>query len=259
MKHSLLSLSVLASGLWSCAASPYPELQFDPKTTKDCFEWYSNSENQTCEEVRDFFNATPEEFFEWNPSVGSKCDKLWIFASYCIMTNEKYRRLTVSRTTTTLTPTSTITKTSTTLGPSPTVWNEIGCYADRPTRSILDKLVSSKDGDASLTIPKCQDACYQLSLPFAGVKAGNECWCSGSVAGKWTPKKSDCNMPCTGDSKTTCGGKDCLNVFEALKPEVVPGPKISTSTQGITTTTGQGRVVQTTQADSGARRNFGLF
>ncbi|KAK5996067.1 WSC domain-containing protein [Cladobotryum mycophilum] len=255
MKNALLSLAVLALGLRFCAASPYPEMQYDPDTTKDCLYWYNNIEGKTCQQVRDYFNLTPEEFAQWNPSVGVNCDKLWIVGSYCIMTNEKLAKLTATASPSEATSTSTTT-TSTTLGPSPTAWKELGCYADRLNRSILDKLVSGKDGDAALTIPKCQDTCYRLDFQYAGVKAGNECWCSGYVAGEWTPHTTDCNMTCTGDIKKNCGGKDCLNVFKALKPEVVPPRTTTTST---TTATGVGKVAQTSRPSSGAVRNLGLF
>lgn len=266
MKNVLISIAVVALGSRLCVATPYPELQYDPATTKDCVDWINNTGGKTCKEVRDSFNLTPEEFAQWNPSVGVNCDKLWIVASYCILTHQKLSQLTstITPSTSPTTTTTTTTTSTTVLRPSPTAWEELGCYADRPNRPILDKLVSDKGGDAALTIPKCQDTCYHLNYQYAGVKAGNQCWCSGYVAGEWAPHTTDCNMACTGDAKKNCGGKDCLNVFKAAKPDPVPGHTTSTgistatSTQKATTSTLTVGAAQPSKASSGATKNFAL-
>ncbi|KAK4062682.1 uncharacterized protein Triagg1_9800 [Trichoderma aggressivum f. europaeum] len=207
----------------------------NPTTTKNYLDWYNNVDGKTCQETRALFKISPEEFAKWNPSVGVDCH---------------INSAPISTTTTS------------TLGPSPTAWDDLGCYADRPNRPILEKLVSKKGGDAALTIPKCQNACYRLNFIFAGVKAGNECWCSSHVVGEWTPNASDCNMACTGDETQICGSKDCLGVFEASQSDIVRGPNSSSSTSipGTSTTiTEMGKVAQTSQASSGAMRNFALF
>lgn len=267
MKNALISFAV-ALGSRLCVATPYPELQYDPATTKDCADWISNTGGKTCKEVRDSFNLTPEEFAQWNPSVGVDCDKLWIVASYCVLTHQKLSQLTSTTTSSTKVATTTTTTSATTLRPSPTAWEELGCYADRPDRPILEKLVSDKSGDAALTIPKCQDSCYRLNYQYAGVKAGNQCWCGGSVAGEWAPHTTDCNMACTGDAKKNCGGQDCLNVFRAAKAKPVPGQSSSTgikstvsstrtqSTSGTSSRTAG--AAQSSKASSGATKNFGL-
>ncbi|KAL6808184.1 WSC domain-containing protein [Trichoderma sp. SZMC 28015] len=176
---------------------------------------------------------------------------------------------TMTSTTTSSTVPITTTTSTTVLRPSPTVWRELGCYADRPNRSILAKLVSDKDGDTALTIPKCQDTCYRLNYEYAGVKAGNQCWCSGYVAGEWTPHKTDCNMACTGDATKNCGGKDCLNVFGAVKPDPVTGHTTSTgistgistatSTHSATISTLTAGAAQPSKASSGAMKNLGFL
>ncbi|KAH8130340.1 hypothetical protein FP744_10000043 [Trichoderma asperellum] len=271
MKNALISFAVVVLGSRLCVATPYPLLQYDPATTKDCVDWINNTGNKTCKEVRDSFDLTPEEFSQWNPSVGVNCDKLWIVASYCILTHQKLSQLmsTMTSTTTSSTVPITTTTSTTVLRPSPTVWRELGCYADRPNRSILAKLVSDKDGDTALTIPKCQDTCYRLNYEYAGVKAGNQCWCSGYVAGEWTPHKTDCNMACTGDATKNCGGKDCLNVFGAVKPDLVTGHTTSTgistgistatSTHSATISTLTAGAAQPSKASSGAMKNLGFL
>ncbi|KAK1250097.1 hypothetical protein MKX08_010100 [Trichoderma sp. CBMAI-0020] len=267
MRNALISFAVVALGSQLCVATPYPNMQYDPATTKDCVDWISNTGGKTCKEVRDSFNLTPEEFAQWNPSVGVNCDKLWIVASYCVLTHQKLSQLT-STTASITKPVTTATVISTTaLQPSPTAWEELGCYADRPNRPILDKLVSDKRGDAALTIPKCQDTCYRLNYQYAGVKTGNQCWCSGFVAGERAPHTTDCNMGCTGDTRKNCGGQDCLNVFKSAKQDSIPGQTTSTgikntasSTQGASTTSNRiAGAAQSSKASSGAARNFALM
>lgn len=64
---------------------------------------------------------------------------------------------------------------------------------------------------------------------------GNECWCD-----HWAPFKvwdngvdmSECNLPCTGDNTTTCGGANRINVWsfvdkrslERVNQKSAPGP-----------------------------------
>lgn len=94
MVNALITFTIVALCSRLCIATPHPEVQYDPATTKDCIDWINNPGGKTCKEVRDSFNLTPEEFAEWNPSVGVNCDRLWVVASYCILTNQKLSQLT---------------------------------------------------------------------------------------------------------------------------------------------------------------------
>ncbi|KAJ4182645.1 hypothetical protein NW767_013790 [Fusarium falciforme] len=191
-----LSLLALIVGSRLCAGGATSNLQWDPETIDSCVEWYDNADGETCEYVRKYFGITPEEFTAWNPSVSLEC-KPWRWQSYCIPT-----------TTTTPTPS------TTTLGPSPAAWTHLGCYVDNDTASpVLEKRISKEGGDAALTIPKCEDTCYRAQFEFAGVKEGNECWCSSFVAGERTRNETDCNTPCSGDKTKMCGSKDLINVL----------------------------------------------
>lgn len=158
-------------------------------------------------------SVSPAEFHEWNPLTGLDCNPWWDFTSYCIVTQKKLDSIK----STTPTPSAAISSTTTasSLGPSPTVWDAIGCYAQDPARSILEQNMSP-NGDDSLTIPKCKSTCYRRAYTFAGVLQGNQCWCSSNVAGEWAKNQNDCNVPCSGDKSTFCGGMGVFNVFEAL-------------------------------------------
>jgi hypothetical protein len=256
MKFQLI---LLASFTAVALSSNIPMREHDPKTVKSCIEWYNNYEEESCEYIRKYFGITPEEFTAWNPSVNLNCEP-WLPVSYCIVTKEKWDEYNRTHpTTATITTSNTLTTTSTsTLQPSPTGWVDLGCYVEGISATVLEHRMSSEGGDRALTIPKCQDICYRASLKFSGVKQGNECWCSSYVGGEWAKKAAECNTPCTGDSKTICGGTDRLNIFEAKEPENML-PSVSKPPLSLSATTGPVFAPETTQSKSGARRNFGFL
>ncbi|KAI1810268.1 hypothetical protein GGS20DRAFT_568249 [Poronia punctata] len=248
MKASLLLLFVAVRRTFGTAN---PTLQWDPETAKDCAEWYNNSDGELCEDVRSLFGITPVEFHQWNPSVGLDCQP-WDYQSYCIVTWEKINN-TVTTTTSSSSTTTVSTTTAVTPGPSPTSWNDMGCYADDPVLPILEKNFSPAGGDAALSIPKCKTTCYRRAYSFAGLEGGNQCWCSSYVGGEWASNQTDCNIPCTGDSKTFCGGKGLVNVFKAEQNAETTSTTTGTSSATATTPTIGGS--QTT----GATRILAMF
>lgn len=255
MKTStILSLVALTHQV---TASRNPELQWDPETAQDCVEWYNNYLGESCEYVRSHFGITPDEFHKWNPSVSLDCQP-WDYQSYCIVTLERLENASKTRTTssTTITPTTT-TSSAPTLGPSPTTWTDLGCYAEDPKLPILEENISPAGGDGSLTILKCQDACYRARYKFAGVQEGNQCWCSSYVGGEWTRNQADCNSPCSGGSTTFCGGKGVLFVYRA-EANWTPVSSASSSSS-ISSTAVEAAGVVETRASSGAMRNLALF
>ncbi|KAL2793575.1 WSC domain-containing protein [Aspergillus keveii] len=218
MRTTLLSLTALAT-LHLSTASPTPGLYADPNTIASCVEWYDNTEGLTCKELRDYFTITPEQFTEWNPSVSLDCEPWNEWQSYCIVTQERLDDTASSLSASlsasaTAASTASSTTSTTTLAPSPTAWAELGCYFDDPSHlPLLESRVSAND--EALTIGTCQDACYRAAYQFAGVKGGNECWCSPFVGGEWARDQEDCNLPCTGDDSEICGGEETVVVFEA--------------------------------------------
>ena len=212
-------ITLLAAPRLSSAGSE-PLLQWDPETTLPCVMWEDNTGELSCEEVRDYWTLTPEEFTRWNPSVGLDCTP-WRYQSYCVVPQERIDEdprpwpTTTTTTMTTASDTATSTTSTSSLAPSPTAWNLRGCYPDEDEDlPVLEERVSVGD---DLTISKCQDSCYRASFEFAGVKEGNECWCSSFIGGESTRNESDCNIPCTGDEDEICGGQDRLSVFEPVE------------------------------------------
>ena len=178
--------------------------------------------------------------------------------------------------------------------PSPTVWKDLGCFEDTPIAPfvLLRNMNSPNDvgPDKHLTIGKCKDTCFRNEYGYAGVKQGDQCWCSGYLnierkySGKLAENQADCNVPCTGDKSSMCGGKGFVKVFmaelEGYEPQdlgngvgetlpqittdavptstVTGGGGIGGSTSGSTSTS-TGAVAEETRASSGARRNMALF
>lgn len=244
MLHYLLVLGFLARYV-ACATTPL--LQWDPDTVADCAGWYDNAETLSCEYIRKLYGITPEEFHSWNPSVSLDCEP-WGFQSYCIITQEKIDALPNTKTSATITPT-TISATVS-LAPSPTAWEAMGCYAEDAEMPILEQNMNP-NGDASLTVAKCKDTCYHQAYQFAGVQQGNQCWCSSYVGGEWTRNQMDCNVPCTGDQNTICGGKGLLNVFKALSSSIPASTTTTASIKVPATNT----VLASTTATGAAARN----
>jgi hypothetical protein len=206
------SLVVLGAVPRAVLAGEWPSLQVDPDTISPCVMWEDNANDLVCEDVRKFWNITPEEFSRWNPSVGLDC-KPWGIQSYCVVPLERLHATTSSEAPETTTAMST--SLTSTLGPSPTSWSALGCYTDEsPKYSALEERVNDVGGDDDLTVATCQDACHKAAFIFAGVKAGNECWCGDAVLGDLAKNAADCDAPCSGNKTETCGGSKRLNVFE---------------------------------------------
>ncbi|KAK8146891.1 hypothetical protein G3M48_002466 [Beauveria asiatica] len=256
-------------GAAAAEATSTPLLDWDPNTVESCVEWYNNGMGETCEYIRDYFGITPEQFSSWNPSIGLDC-KPWEFQSYCIVTKERNEEYSRTHTTTTTTTTKTTeTSSITALGPSPTSWADKGCFVEGTDTNILQKSMSG-DGDDGLTIPKCQDLCYRERTRFTGLKNGNQCWCSNYVIGDHATNQTDCNLPCSGDKATICGGKDRINVFDAQYQGLLPidsrtwsASSGTCSSAGTPSSAGtqasHSSSVYAAQSTSGAMRNAIIF
>ncbi|KAF1845491.1 uncharacterized protein K460DRAFT_337753 [Cucurbitaria berberidis CBS 394.84] len=246
------------------ASTRTPLLQFDPNTTKDCAEWHNVADGgETCDYVRKLYGITPAEFHEWNPLIGLDCTPWYDWQSYCIVTQRRLDSVKPSTTSSSVTVSSPTSASS--LAPSPTAWDSLGCYAQDPARSILEQNMNPS-GDDSLTILDCKSTCYRGAYTFAGVQQGNQCWCSSFVGGEWAKNQTDCNVPCTGDKNTVCGGKGVFNIFEALSnsiPAVIsstPSSVASSTTRSVTSSaTSSASAATAAPTSNGATPNRALF
>ncbi|KAH7309534.1 WSC domain-containing protein [Stachybotrys elegans] len=210
---------------------PYGEVK--PDTIKTCSFWYDNWDGMSCQVVRDYLFAIPAETFtRWNPSISLDCQGWEDWYSYCVeVKNEPLPQPSKSSSSTTSTPTPT---------PTPVVkkWESLGCYIDDQTLSHR----STREGGNSLTVDKCEAACWEDGFQYAGVKSGTQCWCGSFVGGDWAQNQADCNIPCPGNKSQMCGGNKLLLVFEAiidsapLPPGNDPDPVTTTTTASTSST-----------------------
>lgn len=64
-----------------------------------------------------------------------------------------------------------------------------------------------------MNVTDCLVLCQDYN--FAGLLQGYQCWCGGSTYALYgaTPNANACNISCTGDSSSICGGEDALTVY----------------------------------------------
>lgn len=253
-RSGFLAALVLAPRL--CAATPKPVYSSDPETVESCIDWWNNGDESTsCEHVRNLFGISPEEFHEWNPSLSVDCEPWRFPLSYCVSTSDREPPPGASTTTTRVSTTTTSTSSHV---PSPTSWRARGCYPDDdPEYPVLERMVSEEGGDSSLDIASCENSCWEASVNgtvlYAGVKEGNQCWCSSFIGGESATDQDKCNMPCSGDEEEICGGEDHLNVFEPVTTTASSSQVTTTASSSQTTTQASSSAIET-ETDSGAQR-----
>ncbi|XP_006822541.1 uncharacterized protein LOC102805667, partial [Saccoglossus kowalevskii] len=81
----------------------------------------------------------------------------------------------------------------------------MGCFNDGTPRALSS---ASKTGYDGMTAGACIGFCTQraASSQYAGVQAGDECYCGNSYDTYGHADESDCNEQCSGDSSEICGG-----------------------------------------------------
>ena len=95
----------------------------------------------------------------------------------------------------------------------PAGWTAFGCRKDNARGRTLDvdAYTSSK-----MTIGGCIAHCAERGHSMAGLEYARECYCGAAFVNGGGAVLADtaCNMACTGDSATACGGADALTVFQ---------------------------------------------
>ena len=120
-------------------------------------------------------------------------------------------------------PSLAVVKTSTTSAPVavPTVslpsgWSVASsvCVAEAKAQSGR-ALAAASTSSSSMTVPMCLAFCQSKGYQYAGVEYSNECYCDNSLSNgaSLSLTSSTCNMPCSGDSTTTCGGPSSLSLY----------------------------------------------
>ncbi|KAK3996350.1 hypothetical protein QBC44DRAFT_317684 [Cladorrhinum sp. PSN332] len=107
-------------------------------------------------------------------------------------------------------------------GPKPEIpldtsqWTNLGCYS--PTDSETGD-VGVQMATSTLTFNSpgaCMERCNLMGAylyPWAALGEGNKCYCGQEFTNKKTDK-SECNIPCPGYDRDTCGGAKALNIYQ---------------------------------------------
>ena len=162
----------------------------------------------------------------------------------------------------TLNPNATSTTSTATATPTPTGpitvgnftgYGYLGCYSEGTNGRALSGLANPIAGTA-VTVPACAAACSAYT--YFGVEYSGECYCgniinagSALVLGN-TPAQTQCDMTCSGNTTTYCGGPNRLNMYQKLASASSSVSTVLSSTVASsgTPTTGVSSVLSTTTA-----------
>ncbi|KAI0052846.1 copper radical oxidase [Auriscalpium vulgare] len=109
-------------------------------------------------------------------------------------------------------------------------WSSAGCYTDNPATRTLSS--ASFTDTQNMTVENCVTFCDNQAFIFAGVEFAQECYCGDIIAnGGTNATASDCNSPCTGNSKEDCGAGGRLNLYWSGKQP--PPPPITDPSNGL--------------------------
>ncbi|KAH7097382.1 WSC-domain-containing protein [Auriculariales sp. MPI-PUGE-AT-0066] len=108
--------------------------------------------------------------------------------------------------------TSTAQPTKPALSKAPTGFTSLGCFTDsKQSRTLPDAgMYTGKP----MTAAVCTSYCSTKGFKFSGLEYGTECWCSNSIHNRKSVATTECAMTCKGDSKSTCGDADRIQIFQ---------------------------------------------
>lgn len=90
------------------------------------------------------------------------------------------------------------------------------CIQEVTHRALEGYSVSTND----MTIPKCLAICDTKGFQYGAVEYGSECFCGNALANgaSLSVPSGQCNMGCSGDPTTLCGGPDALQFY--VRPDL---------------------------------------
>jgi hypothetical protein len=101
-------------------------------------------------------------------------------------------------------------------------WSYSGCYVDHTESRVLSLDTYTGNGVAG---QQCTQYCNSKGYRIAGTEYAKQCLCGNELPSE--AATSGCDMPCRGNAKEACGGRERLSVYEiAAVPQVStnPGP-----------------------------------
>jgi hypothetical protein len=95
-------------------------------------------------------------------------------------------------------------------------------------------LTGASTAGGDMTVEKCASFCSEKGFTLAGLEYSGECYCGNELSnGASLDKTSDqCNMKCSGDDSTICGGPDAISLFSGPAAQAAaasPSPSATAS------------------------------
>ncbi|KAG8834126.1 hypothetical protein FRB91_010530 [Serendipita sp. 411] len=109
------------------------------------------------------------------------------------------------------------------IAPANPGWTYQDCYTDTNDNRALGLRIWL---DRGMTAPACMDGCFQRGYQFAGVEYADECYCANSIGSSGAVATGGCEMACSGDSATLCGGAGRLNVYKYTGSDLPVAPSV---------------------------------
>ncbi|WWC92585.1 uncharacterized protein L201_007544 [Kwoniella dendrophila CBS 6074] len=87
------------------------------------------------------------------------------------------------------------------------------CIAEGSSGRALD---SASFAGSAMTVNKCLNFCQGKGYQYAGLEYSSECYCGDSLVngGSLSISSSNCNMLCSGDDTSFCGGSNALQLYQ---------------------------------------------
>lgn len=84
----------------------------------------------------------------------------------------------------------------------------VGCFKDAPERDLVRETYTITN---EMTVDMCAARCRQSGFAYAGLQAGNQCFCGNSY-GKFGPSNG-CALKCLGNQNQVCGGDWANSIY----------------------------------------------
>lgn len=134
-----------------------------------------------------------------NPSSSSKCD------AYCVGDSSEscggFWAINLYKSSATITPPGVLELYSS--------WSSLGCYNEGIGGTALSYVVAH----GSITADACLDVCASRGFQYAGLEAGDMCYCGNTINHGSQKAATGCSQVCSGNFKQYCGGRATLQLY----------------------------------------------
>ena len=106
----------------------------------------------------------------------------------------------------------------------PDGWSSMGCRQDDVSGRALNVDAFTSE---NMTVAGCIAHCAALGHPIAGVEYARECYCGSAFVngGGTVLPDSACDMACSGDATSLCGGPGALSAFQTASGSGAAGAR----------------------------------